>query len=235
MDKNSNLDALVDELLEVEKKSFQPGLESFAMHAAKLREKIHEAARQFNESFSHGYATLKEMLKERGVEVPDARPEAAQILQDPVAFQKGLEEGKDVYRLLGYSRELMQQFLSAACELVKAEEYAKALDAFTFLVTIDAYTPAFWLGQAISNEQSGNFREAANGFLKAIDLNPTYPDAYVGCIRALIKQNSFDEAFNVCETGLEIAEANSNAAWAEKLKSHLENAKSSIKNLRNKQ
>lgn len=123
---------------------------------------------------------------------------------------------------------MMQNFFLSATALLEKGEFAKALDVFFFLVTIDNSSLPFWLGLGISHDALGNFPEAVNSFLRAACLNPKCVEAYEGVIRGLVQQNLHNEALNVCDDGLAFAEANRGQAWAQLMQEHLMELKRSI-------
>src|ERR1700733_12825058 len=60
MDKSIN--QLIDTLIEDEKEKFQPGIESFQMHAAKVRAKASDAMAKFQQKFQRGYHLMRDAL-----------------------------------------------------------------------------------------------------------------------------------------------------------------------------
>lgn len=227
---DETLNPFIDAVLEEEKKEFVPGIETFEMHAGRIRQEITDSMQQFEQQYSNGYETIEKTFKLEGLQPPTVRPEALQIFDDPIAFEKALEQGKSIQQLLGFSPETMKKFFEVGLKLVKEGNFAKAKDVFYFLVTLASETPAFWLGLGFSNARLNNFDEARGAFQQVIDLDPKNGDAYLGCMNALLKQNSPNEALRLCEEGLAVAMANQNEPWAGSLQSLLEEAQKYLKN-----
>lgn len=226
---NNTLNDFINAVLEEEKKEFQPGLETFQMHAVKIRQEITDSMKEFEKQYSDGFATISENLEKDGLQTPSVRPEALAIFDDPIAFQNALEQGKEIYQLLEFSPDTMKKFFEVALNLVKNGDFDKAKDVFYFLVTIASQTAAFWLGLGYSNAKIQNYEEARGAFRQVIDLDPKNGDAYLGCMNALLKKNASDEALKVCEEGLAFASAHKEEEWGQSLEELLVEARRLIK------
>ncbi len=219
----------IDAVLEDEKKEFQPGLETFEMHADRLSNEMTESMQKFQTQYTDGFTTLVEALAEQGFEPPRVREEALAVFEDSLALQNALEQGNAIYQLLEFSPETMKNFFEIGLNLVKNGNYAKAKDVFYFLTTIASDTPAFWLGLGFCNAKLKNYDEARGAFRQVIALDPQNGDAYMGCVNALLKQNSPQEALKVCEEGLATALAHQNEPWAATLQGLLGDAQTYVK------
>lgn len=99
MNKRKSLDVLIDDVLEEEKNNFRPGLESYEMYAEKIRQRISDSAEQFQKHYGQGFETIKSILKQKGMEIPQVSPQALAIIQNPTAFHDTLQ-GKQIINCL---------------------------------------------------------------------------------------------------------------------------------------
>src|SRR5438105_2416737 len=124
------LNEYISAVLEREKQEFTPGVESFTVHANKIRQEISDAAHAFQKAFNSGY---QELLNELAQMHPQTDSDA-----DPLAIYR-IEEG------LGFSLDAMQGFYEAAHKLYEQNRFSEARDSFFFLATVAPQVHEFWL------------------------------------------------------------------------------------------
>lgn len=220
-----DLKDFIDAVLDEEKKEFQPGIESFEVHASKIRQEISDAMHEFQKNYRNGYLTVCEKLQEQGITPPEVDEDQLAIFDDPVEFMDALESGQAIYQLLGFSSEVMTQFYEVGATLAEENDFAKARDVFYFLVTIAPDISSFWLGLGMCNAKIQNYEKSLMSYRRSIAINPHNPDAYLGACHAAIKLGFVDEAIALSDEGLLLAKDHSSEPWAEELAPILEEAK----------
>ena len=110
-----DVNSLIDVVLEEEKKTFQPGVESFQLHASKMRQKISDSIVEFQTHFADGYQVVCDGLDTQGFERPEIDEEGLAIFDDPDALIEALDEGRKVYELLGFTPVHLMQFYEIGC------------------------------------------------------------------------------------------------------------------------
>jgi tetratricopeptide (TPR) repeat protein len=221
----TDIEGFIEAVLDEEKQDYQPTLESFQVHANKIRQEIGDAMHAFQRNYHSGYEAICEALDAEGVQRPQVSPENLAIFDDSLAFMEALDEGKAIYQLLGFTPEIMKKFYEIAVSLAEKNKYEKARDAFYFLVTIASDIAIFWLGLGLCNAKMLHFSAAADDFRRSLELDPQSSDAYLGAIHALLQDGKQDEADAICDQGLDFALKNRPEPLAESLGSILEEAK----------
>ncbi len=99
----------------------------------------------------------------------------------------------------------------------KIEEFKKLLEIDSSEITF------FGLGKAYLDE--GKLEEAAKAFRKAIELKPNYTAVYLLLGEALQNLNRLEEAIQVYEQGLKVAEQTRDAIPKQKMEKRLKRLK----------
>ena len=85
--------------------------------------------------------------------------------------------------------------------------YQEAVIAFTAAIEIDEKRPEGYEGRGrayvLSGETAENLEAAKSDFEKALELDPTYVDAWLDLADIYIRQGDFDEAMRILEEALE--------------------------------
>lgn len=85
--------------------------------------------------------------------------------------------------------------------------YEEAIIAFTAAIEIDEKRPEGYEGRGrayvLSGETAENLEAAKSDFEKALELDPTYVDAWLDLADIYIRQGDFDEAMRILEEALE--------------------------------
>ena len=218
-----------DLIIDEEKKNFQAGVESFAEHKAKVRQQLYDTMHEFSKNYENGFKALCDALEEEGQERPVVSEEALKIFNDHTAFMKEIKEGRSIYELLGFSYETVLTFYKALNKLFEKKEYETVKDGLIFLTTISPNTVEFWVSLGMTFSKLGDYDNAIENFLYALELDPTSQDAYLGCIHAYVQTNNVDEADKLCDHGIELAKVNTDQVWAGDLETVLTNVKTVIK------
>lgn len=119
-------------------------------------------------------------------------PEISEKLQDPAVVIQYLEQGKTLQEILGYTEDKVEEFYQKAKILFERQEYEQAKEGFMFLVTLNPYVHAFWLGLGMAEELCHHFHEALRAYGMAIFTDPTNPLPYyhaATCHQALNDSN----------------------------------------------
>lgn len=94
--------------------------------------------------------------------------EAQAKLRDMETVGKYGVAGHTLRELAGYSDKVMGDFYGAARGLFEQERLTDAVDAFTFLVTIDPFAHCNWLGLGMAEQAQGHYVEALNAYSMAV-------------------------------------------------------------------
>jgi tetratricopeptide (TPR) repeat protein len=77
-----------------------------------------------------------------------------------------------------------------------------ALEAYQKAAELDPQNTEAWIKWSVLNHEQGNYDDAANLMLSAIDELPEESELYYRASIYLIKAGKYREAFNYLETGL---------------------------------
>jgi tetratricopeptide (TPR) repeat protein len=218
-----------DILINDEKKSFQPGLETFSQRAEKVRTQVQDAMNEFYEKCGAGFKAICEVLQAQNEPVPQVSEENLAIFEDPEALMNAVENGSSIYQLLGFSSETLEQFYKALMSLFESQEYEKVQNGFFFLITISAQTADFWTGLGIAETKLKKYEKAKETFMHAIQLDPLSQDAYLGYMHVCVLTNRLDDALNLCDEAITYVQSNSETPGAAELEMLLIEAKSVLK------
>ncbi|MBS0654819.1 MAG: tetratricopeptide repeat protein [Verrucomicrobia bacterium] len=202
-----------------EKRTHQSNLEPFAEYERQLREKMTHAFRFFQRSFSNGYRVLVTELHIQAVKID---PEKLKIFDDPKALIKALEAGNSIYQLLGFTEDTLNAFYKVARQLIETRAFAKARDVCYFLTIIAPEISQFWICLGRCDVALGSFDTAMHLFLKAIDVDPTDPLAYLDAINLLVQMHDYQRAINLCNAAIRFAKDHTAASWSKQLRDSLE-------------
>lgn len=232
-DFQKEVNAYIDVLLEREKRDFRPGgLEPFESHARKIRTQISGVLNQFQERYKNGYQAIVQYLQSQGISQVGVSDDALEVFQDVDTFMNELEQGKEIYELLGFSTEQITQFFTSASYFLQEENFEKARDAFYFLTIIAPEIGMFWLGLSISLTKLGDDDASLSACFEAIDIDPQNPETYLQALHLLVQKKEFEKALALCDQGIALGQQNE--PWAEELESTLQIAKNYIKTISNK-
>lgn len=228
-----------DAVVDLQKKSFQPGLESFEQYAKKIRHKISAMLHDFHTACARGHKVLIDQIKKSspelfGQEELQNTLYPSRSIDDPEAFMQALSEGASVYSLLGFSDEVMQRFYRAAAELLDEGKSGEAKEGFLFLTAIGPRVFEFWLGLGIAYTRLHELDSAIQALGQAIDIHPQDIDGYLALAHVYVQKQDFNQAQHVCDIGLSTVEAHKELPWAHELGAHLREVKQQLELMRNK-
>ena len=126
--------------------------------------------------------------------------EAIQRLRDRAAVGRTLSEGESLQKLLGFSDETMEKFYGAARRIFLQRRWEDAINAFTFLTTINPLRHVYWLGLAMSQQESKQYEDAVINYGMAILTQPENPVPHfymAKCYFALEDQSSAEACLNL--------------------------------------
>ena len=216
-------------LVEEQSKEYLPGLEPFSVQANKIRDHIGNAMRTFHNCYAKGYALILKELKTLAPEIDllsvEPSDEAREILDNPIALANYLSEGNALYKLLGFSKEILTKIYIAAYHLMENKKFTDAKNAFFFLTTIAPTLSPSWLALGYSYGRLCEYEKAIEACRQAITLNPEDPEAYLTLSHLYTQIKNFEEALQILDQGLLLATENRGKDWAETLGSLLEEAK----------
>ncbi len=209
----ASITTFADAVIEDEKSRFQPGIESFQVHANKIREEIHDSMVKFQQNFQKGYETVKIWLVKHGFVPPIISEENISLLQNKEEYQKHLNEGRALYEILGFSEKDLKDFYKAAYQLTQDKDFVKGRDACFFLVTISPQTADFWFGLAVCATQLKEHDTALDATLHLIELDPKRLEGYLNGVHIYLQKNDIDKAFRLCQKGIDFAKISSEEEW----------------------
>lgn len=211
----ADIQAYADIVVEEEKESYQGetgALENTQTHAARVREQVVHAMHEFYECVDKGYKAICRALEAAGEEIPEVPDENLKIFEDADAFMNARLEGTPIYELLGYSFETLTRFYNALDTLFQQGDNEKVRDGFYFMITISPKTTEYWIALGLAEIKLKKYDKAEEAYLKALDLDPSNPNSYLGCLHAYEKQDKFGEAEALCDKGILYAQKQENAA-----------------------
>lgn len=207
---NSYADAVIEE----EKEKFQPGIESFKVHADRLRDQVRTSMLRYQQNFQKGVEAIYNWLDARKIARPVIDEKNLVTIQSLDEFQQQVNEGKYLHEIFGFSEDTLKTFYQAAYQMAQDKDFAKARDAFFFLVYIAPYVCDFWVGLAISATQLKEYDTVRDATLHALALNPLHLDSYLNGVHIYLMFNEPELAKDLCKRGLEAVEASSKEPWA---------------------
>lgn len=202
----ASIATLADAVIAEDEKEFKPGLESFQVHANKLRQQVRDSMIAFQQKFQRGYDCISQWLEAKKIDNPQISQDNLAILDDSDTFLSQISEGKYIYQILGISDAALINFYKAAYDLAQNKDYQKSRDAFFFLISIAPDVADFWLGLSICTTQLKEYEEALEASLRTIELNPVCQAAYQNALFIYIATNAPEKAQALLAKGLEIAQ-----------------------------
>ena len=101
--------------------------------------------------------------------------EAFERVRDPEMLKRYMNGGKTFQEILGYSEGAMVGFYASAKNLFEQQRYDEAIDAFTFLSTLNPHVPAYWMGLGMSEQLLGLHEKALIAYKMLAVLQPGNP------------------------------------------------------------
>lgn len=119
-------------------------------------------------------------------EIPE---EVREKLQHPESFQQHIE-GKSFQEILEFSDEQMEVFYNQASNLYQHHHFQEAIQAFTFLTTLNPFVVNFWIGLGMAEQRIEEYGNALLAYAMAMMVDsknplPHYQTAL--CYRALMQ------------------------------------------------
>ncbi len=78
-----------------------------------------------------------------------------------------------LYECFGWTKETLRTFYEGAKKFLDEKEYANAIDAFSFLVTIAPKMAEFWKALSVAYKSDGKVHEASEAYQIALYLEGT--------------------------------------------------------------
>src|SRR5476649_2388757 len=82
------MDGYIDTVIEEEKGQFQPGLESFQVHANRIRQQIRDEMISFQHDFQNGFDIANSWLDAHKIARPVISPESSSILRNKEQYEQ---------------------------------------------------------------------------------------------------------------------------------------------------
>lgn len=149
-------------------------------------------------------------------------PEGLKIMSDPDKLNAELENGREVYEILGYSTETLNKFYETACRLSEEKRHEEAYSAFVFLTRIAPNSADFWVSRALVAEERQDWDEALDAYMAAIYADYTTIEYYFRAARFCLEQKNLDQAKQVFLVAKEIASELEDEEAAKELLGHAE-------------
>lgn len=107
--------------------------------------------------------------------------------------------------VLNYTPEMMEEMYQIAKGFYEKGDFECCVEAFTFLTTLNHWCVSFWLGLGCAFEAQKKIDEALSAYKLAVfvGFQAIDPYGYVG--RCCLQNKRYDEALEVFELGLELA------------------------------
>ncbi|MCE5295209.1 MAG: hypothetical protein LLF94_11455 [Chlamydiales bacterium] len=208
----ASIASLADAVIAEDEKEFKPGLETFQVHANKLRQEVRDSMIAFQQKFQRGYENISQWLEAKNIENPEISQDNLLILDDSDKFLSQISEGKYIYQILGITDATLINFYKAAYDLAQNKDYQKSRDAFFFLISIAPDVADFWLGLSICTTQLKEYDEALDATLRTIELDPACCPAYQNALFIYTTTNAPEKAKELRTYGLTFAHEHSNEA-----------------------
>lgn len=218
----------IDAAIHVAQREHTSKLQSFNLYADKIRTNIQNEWRTTRKDYVSGYQIL---LDEISKKLPKGEALAPFIAKTDMLgdLTEEFKKSKQLATLFGYTDEVLHSFYNAAYDLLAANQFKKAFDAFFFLVTISPNYRSCWLCFGYAALHLEDFMQAIEAYGQAHALDPQKADSYLSTAAAYIKLNEREKAISVCDMGLLYAAEHQNDAWAQELTILLIEAKQQIR------
>ena len=130
-------------------------------------------------------------------EIPD---DVKEKLQNPDVFEQHITEGKPLQEILEFSDETIEIFYQQANALYQNHNYIEAIEAFTFLTTINPFIVNFWIGLGMSEQRLEEYGNAFLAYSMAMMVDASNPMPHYQtalCYRALMQPENALESLEL--------------------------------------
>lgn len=160
--------------------------------------------------------------------------EMVEKLEDIDLLTQKLSEGFSLQQILGYPDDVLMEMYEVAVALYAEKLFEDCINAFVFLSTVNPNIPFFWSGLGNAYEQGGYLDKAIESHKTAIYYDPFEIQAYIDTARCLLTQEKVEEAIQLLDTGIDLAQVDSHRENNAELIQNLKALKEHIKNNQNK-
>lgn len=150
-------------------------------------------------------------------------------LSDPTYVLQSLREGQGGQLIFGYSDELMLTLYKKAHHYLEENKIGKAIDSFTFLVTLSPFHYEYWMGLGAALQLDHDYNSAIDAYEMAAiyNMENPLPYLYLGkCLFAIHDRKSALQAFDLAITYAddigEFSQIKEEAVTAKEHLSHME-------------
>lgn len=130
-------------------------------------------------------------------------PKAQEKIRDKQLLKGEFAKGKNIQEILEFSEETMNKFYSAALAIFERHEYAKAVQAFSFLVSLSPYHYDYWLGLGASIQHCEDYEGAVDAYEMAAICQLDNPVPYFHLAKCLFAMHDRASALQAIELAIE--------------------------------
>lgn len=146
-------------------------------------------------------------------------------IKDEEVLMQHLEDGKPLQDLFGFTDETTVEFYEAAKNILEQKRFVDAINAFTFLTTINPYISDFWLGLGMAQQNNEDYDPAIFSYSVAFTLDGRKIFPYVIAAQCCIEHKDYDRALEIIDQAAQYAEEHEEDEGNEQLKKDAEAAK----------
>jgi tetratricopeptide (TPR) repeat protein len=219
-------DQIVDSLIALGFANYPPNqFEPQEQFNQRFRSVMHKKMEDFQKNLRKGYELMIRELAERdpkNIESYKIKEERLSALNNQDKINKLSKEQGTFQELLGYSPEMMTTMYEVAIDLYNKSRYEDSILALTFLTTLNAYCPYFWIAMGCAYEKRKDFDGAIMGYKLAVFCAPGTLEPYTYLGRCCLSCNKIPEAIEVYNVGIALARDNPGDEKLQALQTKLE-------------
>jgi hypothetical protein len=156
------------------------------------------------------------------------KEDAIEKISDEEILMEHLESGKPLQEIFGFSNETTVEFYEAAKNILEQKRYEDAIDAFTFLTTINPYMADFWMGLGMAQQNNNEHDAALFSYSIGYTLEGGVIFPYVLAAQCCMEIRDFERALEVIGNAETYAEENADKQDTKQLKADAAAAKNYI-------
>jgi len=132
--------------------------------------------------------------------------DAIERINDKEILMKQLEEGKPLQELFGFTNEVTVEFYETAKNILEQKRFEDAINAFTFLTTLNPYISDFWLGLGMAQQRNNNYDEALFSYSVGFTLEGRKIFPYILAAQCCMEVKDFERAHEVIDMAAKYAD-----------------------------
>jgi len=139
-------------------------------------------------------------------------------INDSDVLMEYIKEGRPLQQLFGFSNETTVEFYEAAKSILEQNRYEDAINAFTFLTTLNPYISDFWLGLGMAHQQNNDFDKAIYAYSVGFKLKGGKIFPYSLAAQCCMEIKDYEQALKIMEQAEIYAEEHAEEEDTRKLK-----------------